>query len=68
MYTEGSRGTLVNAGQPRRIVGGGGERNGENNSRTITDSILLARTREYSTDITTMGYLYDERMLPTASC
>ena len=23
MYTEGSRGTLVNAGQPRRIVGGG---------------------------------------------
>lgn len=46
----------------------GGERNGEDNSRTITDSILLARTREYSTDITTMGYLYDERMLPTASC
>lgn len=45
-----------------------GERNGEDNSRTITDSILLARTREYSTDITTMGYLYDERMLPTASC
>lgn len=58
MYTEGSRGTLVNAGQPRRIVGGGegrGERNGEDNSRTITDSILLARTREYSTDINDNG-------------
>lgn len=69
MYTEGSRGTLVNAGQPRRIVGGG--RGGEKGKmeRTIrerspTRSCLLvhANTRPIST---TMGYLYDERVLPT---
>lgn len=52
MYTEGSRGTLVNAGQPRRIVG---EEGGEGTERTIrerspTRSCLLvhANTRPIS--------------------
>lgn len=52
MYTEGSRGTLVNAGQPRRIVGGRGEKGMERTirERSPTRSCLLvhANTRPIS--------------------